>query len=306
MAKVHPKQVKTISEFHSLQKLTKPEHPLISLVNFEDIKYDPNDDAVSLVMGFYSIGLKRNFNAKMKYGQQTYDFDEGMMTFLAPGQLLRIDAEPNTILEHSGWLLLIHPDFLWNNSLAEKIRRYDYFSYSINEALHLSDREEAIIIAILKNIAQEYRSNIDRFSQDLIITQVELLLTYAERFYHRQFLTRKISNHQLLDRMETLLNGYFEKEALLKNGVPSVTGIAEGLNVSPNYLGSLLKLLTGQSTQQHIHDRLIRKAKEKLSTTALSISEVAYSLGFEHPQSFTKLFKAKTDLSPIEFRKSFN
>ncbi len=300
------RQIKNISEFHRLQRLPKPEHPLISVINFADIKSYPDEGPNNLVMGFYSVGLKRNFNAKMKYGQQEYDFDEGMMTFLAPGQVLRIETEPDTVLEHSGWLLLIHPDFLWNTPLAQKIKQYDYFGYAVHEALHLSEKEEMMVGGIMQNILHEYQSNIDQFSQDVIVTQLELLLTYAERFYHRQFLTRKISNHQLLGRMEMLLSDYFGSEVLRKKGLPTVTYIAEALNVSPNYLSGLLKLLTGQSTQQHIHDKLVRIAKEQLSSTSLSVSEIAYNLGFEHPQSFTKLFKIKTDLTPIAFRQSFN
>jgi AraC-like DNA-binding protein len=203
-------------------------------------------------------------------------------------------------------LLLIHPDFLWNTSLAKKIKDYEYFGYSTHEALHLSDKEEDTITNIIRNIAQEYRSNIDRFSQDVIIAQIELLLTYADRFYNRQFITRKIANHNIINRLEDILNEHFHNEELARKGLPTVQYIADKLNTSPNYLSSLLKLLTGQSTQQHIHDQLIEKAKERLSTTQLSVSEIAYELGFEHSQSFSKLFKTKTNLSPLKFRQSFN
>ena len=178
--------------------------------------------------------------------------------------------------------------------------------YLVHEALFLSDKEEAMIIGIMQQIDHEYRSNIDKFSQGLIIAQLELLLNYSDRFYHRQFITRKITNHRLLDRMETILAEYFNTGNLLNKGLPTVQLIAGELNVSPNYLSVMLKELTGQSTQQHIHDKLIEKAKEKLSTTDLSISEIAYELGFEHSQSFSKLFKSKTKFSPLEFRHSFN
>jgi len=209
-------------------------------------------------------------------------------------------------LQHTGWSLLIHPDFLWNTPLAQKIKQYEYFGYSVHEALHLSDKEEKMIIGIMKNIQQEYQSNIDKFSQDVIIAQIELFLTYAERFYNRQFITRKISNHKILARLEQLLEEYFNDESLSKKGLPTVHYAAENLNVSSNYLSGMLKSLTGQSTQQHIHNKLIDKAKEKLTTTDLSISEIAFELGFEHQQSFSKLFKTKTNLSPLEFRQSFN
>jgi len=158
----------------------------------------------------------------------------------------------------------------------------------------------------MHNIEHEYHSNIDKFSQDVIIAQLELLLTYADRFYHRQFITRKITNHKILERLEDLLTEYFNSDTLSQKGLPTVQYIADMLNVSPNYLSVLLKTLTGQSTQQHIHDKLIEKAKDKLSTTSLSVSEIAYELGFEHSQSFSKLFKSKTNLSPLEFRHSFN
>lgn len=242
----------------------------------------------------------------MKYGQQEYDFDEGILFFMAPGQVFRVEVTDSLPIKHSGWILLIHPDFLWNTSLAKTIRQCDYFDYSVNEALFLSEKEESTLNNIVQLIRQEYHSNIDKFSQSIIISQIETLLNYAERFYHRQFITRKKASHQILERLEKLLNNYFSSEELLEKGLPTVQYISESLNVSPNYLRGLLNVLTGQSTQQHIHNKLIEKAKEKLSTTNLSVSEIAYELGFEHPQSFSKLFKTKTKLSPMEFRQSFN
>ncbi|MDB4901988.1 MAG: AraC family transcriptional regulator [Mucilaginibacter sp.] len=306
MANMQPLRIKTISEYHKVMGLPKPEHPLISVINFESIKQLPSNGPISLVFDFYSISLKRNFNARFKYGQQEYDFDEGIMFFMSPGQVFGVETDSGSALKHSGWLLLVHPDFLWNTPLAKTIKQYEYFDYSVNEALYLSEKEEVTITSMMQNIEQEYRSNIDKFSQDIIIAQLELLLNYADRFYHRQFITRKITNHRILNRLEDILTEYFNSDALAKKGLPTVQYIAETLNVSPNYLSGMLKLLTGQSTQQHIHDKLIEKAKEKLSTTGLSVSEIAYELGFEHSQSFSKLFKTKTNLSPLEFRHSFN
>jgi len=306
MANTQLHRIKTISEYHQFMGLPKPEHPLISVINFESIKHLPAGRSINIVFDFYSISLKRDFNAKMKYGQQEYDFDEGIMFFMSPGQVFGIEIENGAALKHSGWLLLIHPDFLWNTPLAKTIKQYEYFNYSVNEALFLSEKEETTIINMMQNIEQEYRSNIDKFSQDIIIAQLELLLNYADRFYHRQFITRKITNHQILDRLEEILAAYFDSDTLMKKGLPTVQYIAEALNISPGYLSGSLKTLTGQSTQQHIHDKLIEKAKEKLSTTGLTVSEIAYGLGFEHPQSFSKLFKTKTNLSPLEFRQSFN
>ncbi|MFA6087386.1 helix-turn-helix domain-containing protein [Mucilaginibacter sp.] len=305
MASIQPRRFKTISEFHQFRNLPKPEHPLISVINLEHIMHLAEDET-SLVKDFYSIALKRNFNVRMKYGQQEFDFNEGVMFFMSPGQILKIEVEKDTTIQQSGWMLLIHPDFLWNTPLAKKIRQYEYFDYSVNEALFLSEKEEAMIVGILQNIEQEYHTNIDKFSQDLIVAQLEVLLTYAERFYHRQFITRKITNHNILNRFEDILTEYFNSDTLSKKGLPTVQYIAEALNVSPGYLSGLLKTLTGQSTQQHIHDNLIERAKQKLSTTGLSVSEIAYELGFEHPQSFSKLFKTKTNFSPLEFRQSFN
>ncbi|WP_080236958.1 helix-turn-helix domain-containing protein [Spirosoma rigui] len=299
-----PLRIKTITDYHQLRNLPRPEHPLISVVNFESIKRLSCDRSTSIIQDFYTIALKRNFNGKMKYGQQEYDFDEGLLIFISPGQLFTIEADNE--LTHTGWLLLIHPDFLWNTPLAKKIKQYEYFSYAVHEALHLSEKEEAVVTGIIENLNQEYRSNIDTFSQDVLIAQLELLLTYADRFYHRQFITRKITNHKLLGRLEDLLSDYFTGDTVAEKGLPTVQYVADALNVSSNYLSALLKMLTGQSTQQHIHDKLIEKAKEKLSTTDLTVNEIAYALGFEHSQSFSKLFKSKTNVSPLAFRSSFN
>ncbi|MDO1451552.1 helix-turn-helix transcriptional regulator [Rhodocytophaga aerolata] len=299
-------RIKTINEFHKLRGVPKPLHPLVSVVDYASIEHSNKNNLTSWVLDFYSISLKRTTNAKLRYGQQEYDFDEGVLFFMAPGQVFNVTINTSLPSKHTGWLLLIHPDFLWNTSLAKKIKGYDFFDYSVNEALFLSEKEEVTITNIVKSIEQEYQANIDKFSQDVIIAQLELLLTYAERYYQRQFITRKISSHQLLDKLEKLLHDYFNDPDLVSKRLPTVQYIADTLNVSPSYLSGLLKVLTGQSTQQHIHDKLIEKAKEKLSTTSLSVGEVAYQLGFEHSQSFSKLFKAKTNLSPLEFRHSFN
>ncbi|GAA4308114.1 helix-turn-helix domain-containing protein [Mucilaginibacter gynuensis] len=258
----------------------------------------------SWVLDFYAIALKKNFHAKLKYGQQVYDFDEGIMTFMAPGQKIGIESDADELAEHSGWLLIFHPDFLWNTPMAKTIRQYEYFDYSVNEALFLSEQEETILNGIMLNIQMEYVRGIDQFTQNIIIGQLEVLLAYAQRFYQRQFITRKISSHDVLTRLEDVLSKSFLN--LSDEGLPTVLSVAEGLHVSPNYLSSLLKTLTGKSTQQHIHDKLIGLAKEMLSTTGMSVSEVAYALGFDYPQSFSKLFKSKTKLSPAEFRQSFN
>ncbi|MEZ0484407.1 helix-turn-helix domain-containing protein [Fibrella aquatica] len=300
-----PLRIRSIADIHRLLNLPKPQHPLIGIVELKGLATNPATFSITSVLSdFYVVSLKRGCD-KLMYGQQKYDFDEGLMAFIAPGQLLRGDANgvPHQL---EGWMLFIHPDFLWNTSLARKIKQYDYFGYSANEALFLSDKEETLINGILDTIRQEYHTTIDKFSQDVMIAQLEVLFTYAQRFYERQFITRKITNSQLLDRLEAVLTSYLTNEALLSQGLPTVHDIADALNLSTKYLSSLLKQLTGQTTQQLIHEKLIGLAKEKLSTTELSVGEIAYALGFEHSQSFSKLFKSKTAMSPLEFRRSFN
>ncbi|PWJ57304.1 helix-turn-helix protein [Dyadobacter jejuensis] len=300
-----PYHIKSITEYHKVMDLQKPEHPLISIVQFEDIKHQ-HATPINITNDFYSIALKRDFNAKLKYGQQEYDFDEGVMHFMAPRQVLSFEFRTDEEINHKGWLLLVHPDFLWNTPLSKKIKEYEYFDYKINEALHLSDKEEKLIIGVMHSIAQEYQAKIDHFSQDVIIIQLMLILTYSERFYQRQFTTRKIANHTLLSQFEELLSAYYRQENFRVHAIPTVQYFANELNLSANYLSRLLKHLTGQSTKHFIQEKLIELAKEKLSTTDLSVSEVAFELGFEHLQSFSKLFKSKTDLTPSQFRQSFN
>ncbi|TLU98898.1 helix-turn-helix domain-containing protein [Dyadobacter luticola] len=305
MSNTQPLRIKTIAEFHKYMGMPAPEHPLVSVMDMSLVRKVAEYHG-SIVKDFYSISMKRNFEAKMKYGQQIFDFDAGILFFMAPGQVLRLEMATEPKLQQSGWMISIHPDFLWNTPLAKAIKQYEYFDYAVNEALFVSEKEEAILNGIVQNMQGEYMANMDQFSQDLIIAQLELLLKYSERFYHRQFITRKITNHKVLDRFEEVINDYFNNNDLLRSGLPTVQYVAEHLNISPNYLSNLLKTLTGQSTQQHIHDKLIERAKEKLSVTDLSVSEIAYELGFEHPQSFSKLFKTKTNVSPLEFRASFN
>jgi AraC family transcriptional activator of pobA len=242
----------------------------------------------------------------MQYGQQYFDYDKGVMTFVAPKQVLFLDGPP--VYEKgqdAGYDLFFHPDFLYNHPLAAKINTYGFFSYAVSEALHLSQKEEKNIADIFVKIDEEYQ-HIDGHTQDVILSQIELLLNYINSFYERQFLTRKAVNHDVLTRMEKLMNDYFEQQEPMKEGIPSVEYFADRLNLSPHYFSDLLKLLTGQSAQQHIQEKLIDLAKEYLTVTQLSVSEIAYQLGFQYPQSLNKLFKRKTNLSPLQFRKKFN
>jgi len=240
---------------------------------------------------------------KIRYGQQHYDYDKGVLSFTAPNQVQYLDLQ-NVQCDSNGYLLIFHEDFLLKHSLANTISSYGFFSYAVNEALHLSEDEENNLLEILYKIDKECQ-HIDQHTQEIILSQIELLLNYSKRFYERQFITRKSGSHQLLTKFEIYLNDYFENSSSGK-GLLTVHQIAEAMNISPNYLSDLLRIQTGQNTQQHIHEKLISKAKEKLSITELSVSEIAYELGFEHAQSFSTLFKKKTKLSPLEFRQSFN
>ncbi|ACU61826.1 helix-turn-helix domain-containing protein [Chitinophaga pinensis] len=299
-------QFNSISEFHHFANLPQPEHPLVSLIDYSQVQYPVEYDEIRLVQHYYSIGLKRHVGRKFNYGQEAYDFEAGILALVAPQQVVQLEIDHQAAADPSGWLLLVHPDFLWNTPLATKIKKYEFFGYAVNEALFLSEKEEITMVEVFRNIQREYQANIDRFSQNIIITQIELLLNYTERYYERQFITRRISSHQVLSKLEELLHTCFESGNLIHKGIPSVQEIADALHLTPNYLSSLLKVLTGRSTQQHIHDKLIEKAKEMLSSTQLSISEIAYELGFEQPASFNKLFKSKAQVSPSVFRSKFN
>ena len=300
--------IHTISAFHDLLSLPAPTHPLVSVARLQDVKSADDDVWKRFSVDFYTISLKRGVRIKMKYGQQYYDFDKGIMSFTAPRQaqsLELIDVTKPGPQFGKGFVLMLHPDFLRRHPLALNIKNYGFFSYAINEALHLSPQEEKNIVDVFRKIEQECR-HIDKHTQSVILSQVDLLLNYCNRFYERQFITRKAVNNDLLSKLEQLLDAWFETTDDAKRSLPTVEYLANKLNLSPHYLTDMLRSLTGQSTQAHIHEKLIEKAKEKLSATTLSVSEIAYELGFEHPQSFSKLFKTKTALSPSAFRESFD
>jgi AraC family transcriptional activator of pobA len=299
-----PFKLESLSEAHRMFGLSKPQHPLITIINGANNQPNMNGFRQNHVLSFYKIAYKPNLSGKLKYGQSFYDFDGGGLLFASPGQIM--GANDNDASVCSEYTLLIHPDFFLGHPIAKSIKHYGFFSYSANETLHLSDDERETIISIFKMIEAELNSRIDDFSQQVVIAQIELMLNYANRFYKRQFITRKATNDDLLQKLETLLDDYFNNETSIRKGIPTVGYLAEHLNLSPSYLSDMLRSLTGQNTQQHIHHKLIEKAKEKLSTTRLSVSEVAYALGFEHSQSFSKLFKTKTKQSPLEFRRAFN
>lgn len=299
-----PYTFKSLTDAHRMLGLPKPRHPLVSLINGTNTQLLVNMPPGPHVLNYYKISCKPKFSGKLRYGQRYYDFDEGGLLFASPGQVISHPDDDGAVC--SQYTLLIHPDFLLNYPLAKKIRQYGFFSYSTNEALHLSEEEKETITSIFKMIDAELNSRIDDFSQDVIISHIEVLLNYAHRFYKRQFLTRKVVNHDLLQRLEDLLDSYFNNDTSSYKGLPTVQYLAEQMNLSPSYLSDMLRALTGQNAQQFIHGRLFDKAKELLSTTALSASEIAYQLGFEHSQSFSKFFKIKAKVSPLQFRQSFN
>lgn len=292
--------INSISEFHRLLSLPEPRHPLVSVINLAESVFLEDDVWKGFVNRFYCVALKREAKGKIRYGQQHYDYDKGVLSFTAPNQVQQLDLQNMEC--GSGYLLIFHPDFLLQHTLARTIHHYGFFDYAVNEALHLSAEEEDDLITILHKIDKECQ-HIDKHTQEIILTQIESLLKYSNRFYERQFLTRKNNNSALLTRFEQLIDDYYNSEV---PGLLTVQYIAAQMNLSPNYLSDLLRIHTGQNTQQHIHEKLIAKAKEKLSTTSLSVSEIAYALGFEHAQSFSTLFKKKTNLSPLEFRQTFN
>ena len=296
--------MKSLTDVHRMLGLPNPKHPLISVMNGANPQMMVNMPTEPHVLNYYKISYKPKFSGKLRYGQSHYDFDEGGLLFASPGQI--IGKNENGAAVCSEYVLLIHPDFLLSYAIAKKIRQYGFFSYSANEALHLSEDEKETIISIFKMIDAELNSRIDEFSQDVIISHIELLLNYANRFYKRQFLTRKVVNNDLLQRVEDLLNDYFKNDSPLSKGLPSVQYLADQLNLSTSYLSDMLRSLIGQNAQQLIQAKLFEKAKELLSTTNLSASEIAFQLGFEHPQSFSKFFKIKAKVSPLQFRLSFN
>ena len=295
--------INSVSEFHRLLSLPAPLHPLVSVIDLAESIFLEDDVWKGFVNRFYCVALKREAKGKIRYGQQHYDYDKGVLSFTAPDQVQYLD------LQHmecgSGYLLIFHPDLLLAHSLAGNIGSYGFFSYEVNEALHLSADEENDLIAILHRIHKEC-IHIDKHTQHIILTQIELLLNYSDRFYERQFITRKNHDHHLLAKFEQVIDEYFDTNAAAQHGLLTVQQIATRMNLSPNYLSDMLRVHTGQNTQQHIHGKLIGKAKEKLSTTNLSVSEIAYALGFEHPQSFSTLFKKKTNVSPLAFRQAFH
>ncbi|HEX8429053.1 helix-turn-helix transcriptional regulator [Hymenobacter sp.] len=298
----------TVTEYARFYGLPAPAHPLLTLIDLAYARELAGTQKLPsittpVVQQLYTIFLKRGLKGTLYYGHQSYDFGEGVLGFVAPGQVFAVD-ETLDASGVEGWLLVFHPDLLTKYPLGKKIASYGFFSYEVHEALHLSAQEEGVLDSLLQGIKGEYERPIDAFSQDVLISQLDVLLNYANRFYHRQFLTRRTPEHDLLSRFEAQLTTYFTQDG--EQPLPTVQYFADELNVSPAYLSDMLRSLTGQNTQQHLHHGLIEKAKRLLLTTSLSINETAFQLGFEYPQYFTRLFKSKTGLTPAAFRLSVN
>jgi AraC family transcriptional regulator, transcriptional activator of pobA len=296
-------KISSIVILHSFLGLPSPINPLISVIDHTQLTYKHPYENQKLNMDLYNITVKRNFKDQIKYGRNGYDYDKGSMSFVAPNQIIAMTNQNDTI-RNDGWSLVFHPDLIRKYPLYSAIKKYGFFSYEVYEGLHLSEEEEKTIEVIVQNIQNEINSRLDIFSQDVIVSNLELLLSYCNRFYSRQFITRKMATNDLLTNFENVLNSYFSGDSDIT--LPTVEKLSTELNVSSAYLSDMLRNLTGQNTQQHIHEKLIEKAKENLTTTNLTVSEIAYQLGFEYPQSFSKLFKSKTNLTPVQYRSSFN
>src|SRR5690606_26448687 len=303
MKKATPYKINSISELHRLFGLKKPDHPLISVIDFELLKFGDSEIWESFYYDFYCVACKKGSSGKFKYGQRNYDFDEGIMGFTKPGQIFSVTNVSDEPV--SGFMLVFKPELIRHYRMGKVIGSYNFFSYSTAEALHLSEKEDEIIISLLQQMQNELKNNIDQYSQELIVSHIELLLNYAKRFHNRQFLTRNSENNDLLTEIEELLTDYLNNKSAV-SGLPTVQYISNALNMSPDYLSDMLRNLTGQNAQTYIHGFVIDKAKELLSTTNFSVSEIAYQLGFENSQSFSKLFKKKTNKTALQYRASFN
>lgn len=295
--------IDTVPAYHELLRTEKPAHPMVSIIDFSKVNYANPAPGISVVLNLYCISIKQGSDCVMKYGPQTYDFSEGVMSFIKPGQVISVEGDPEQVKD--GYMLTFHPDFLQSFALANGIKKYDFFDYSVYEGLFLSEKEKQHIRELMSGIEREYHTNIDVFSQKAIVAYIDLLLVYGNRYYNRQFITRKPKNDQLVLQFEKLLDNYFSAATGLHTGLPSVQHFAEQLNLSPNYLSDMLQVSTGQRTQHHIQNKVIEVAKTLLSTSNLSVAEIAYQLGFERPQSLNRLFKRKTSVSPLAFRASF-
>jgi len=290
-------KLENISEYNTMRGI-ETLHPLVSVYDLSGMKLIP---PMRVHFGFYCVFLKESICGDLKYGCNYYDYQEGTLVFIAPGQVVGIGNIPGSP-HPEGWALLFHPDLIRGTSLGRNIKEYTFFSYEANEALHLSEKERQIILDCLNKIDHELHQSIDKHSKKLIANNIELLLNYCMRFYDRQFITRSVVNKDILVRFENLLDNYLKSEITKSLGLPTVKYCADQLHLSANYFGDLIKKETGKSAQEHIQLKLIDIAKERIFDTSKSVSEIAYELGFKHPQHFSRMFKNETGQSPNEYR----
>lgn len=290
-------KIDTITQYNTLRGVTT-KHPLVAVIDVSKAQPMP---AGSFNVGLYAVGLKEMNHAQLRYGRTQYDYQDGSLVFIAPGQVLGV--QPGVAyVEPKGSILLFHPDLINGTPLGKHMQDYSFFSYDVNEALHLSDKEKGIVIDCFSKIEYELDQNLDKYSKGLIASNIELLLNYCIRFYNRQFITRDNANKGTLEKFETLMKAYFLSDKPQHQGLPSVAYFAKALHLSPNYFGDLVKKETGRSAQEYIQSKVIDMAKEKVFDMNKSVSEIAYELGFKYPQHFTRLFKQKTGVTPNEYR----
>ena len=291
----------SISELMSMLKCGQTQHPLISIIDFGKVGQHLHSET-KISTDFYSIMCKKTCNQHIRYGKNSFDFNEGSLICIAPKQVITIDGTGDTNENMNGWGLFFHPDLIRDSMLGSIIKDYTFFTYEMSEALHLSEKEESILKESLVNIQQELTDNYDDFSQDIIISNINLLLKYCQRFYGRQFITRKHAHSDILTSIEKVLREYLQSDELQNKGLPTVTFLADKVFLSPGYLSDLLKKEIGMNAQDFIHYHIIEEAQNSLRNSSMTIAELSHALGFEYPQYFSKLFKKKTGISPVMYR----
>lgn len=290
-------KLEKIAQYNQLKEI-ETQHPLISVFDNSKTKVLPNHSRMHF--GVYAVFLKAGKCGELKYGRNSYDYDDGTFVFVAPGQVLEVNNEEN--YQPSGLALLFHPDLIKGTALGKKMSHYSFFSYESHEALHLSLKEQQIIKDLFGKLEYELSQSIDKHSKSIITNNIELLLNYCVRFYDRQFITRENMNTDILSKFEKFLNTYFQSETPQNLGLPSVSYFADCLHLSPNYFGDLIKKETGKSAQEHIQLKLVDIAKERIFDTEKSVSQIAFELGFKYPQHFNRMFKKSTGFTPNEYR----
>lgn len=290
----------SITQMHEAMGYDKPKHPLITVLDVSKVQVPKEFIGMRMTSDFYMVSLK-DHDCGMLYGRSHYDFEEGVLAFFEPNQVITAtqEVEPS---EQSGWMLFFHPDLIRKSPLGSKIKDYSFFSYDVNEALHLSDEERSLMYDTVKKIRYEYSQNIDGHTQELIVSHLEVLLNYSKRFYDRQFHTRTNSHKDVVTQFNGILKNYFSSEELAEKGIPSVKYFAEQVHLSPNYLGDLLKKETGRNVKDHVNHAVVDKAKTLLLNSDQSVSEIAYQLGFNYPHYFTRMFKLHTGQTPNDYR----